>query len=263
MPLFVIYLSVIYLFLRRQALLYVLTLIALVWLGRHYGFQSLVFLRYLLNGFVFGYVFAHAMKRRYDLFYVMLFSVVPELVFLTLCTLVPHYRQALAEVVAATFQMINSRLEVPSGIGAMTLSQASFLFPLAELLKHVITVFILSFIFYRAVSRERPKFSSFIIPDWFIWVLASGLVLALLKIQETLGLYIIITAVILYLFNGIAIVRLFFTRAGNPRLAEFLFYLLQPGFFFIPLLFLGVFQTWIDFRKKIIAWEPRKKTNSP
>jgi hypothetical protein len=252
MPLFLIYLPIIYLGMKYWGpLLHVAVAVFLVLIGRKAGFTSLEFLSYVLNGAVFAYVFSQLFRRKFSLFHVLFFSLLTELAFMVLCDTVPVYRNAYREVIAATTAFVTGRLGLKQPIPAYNALEWSVILPLSELLKHVLTTLILAFLFWRLARREKPRLSDFAIPDWFIWVFAAGLFLTVYKIAGTAGLYILMSVLIFYALGGIAIVRLFFERIGPPKTGELLFYVLQPGLLFLPVVSIGVMQTWWNFRKRI------------
>jgi hypothetical protein len=252
MPLFLIYLPIIYLGLKRPGPLLHLSVAAfLVLIGRKAGFTSLEFLSYVLNGAVFAYVFAQLFQRKFSLFYVLLFSLFTELAFMVLCDPVPVYRTAYREVIATPTAFVTERLGLKQPVPAYDALQWGVLLPLSELLKHVLTTLVLAFVFWRFARREKPRLSDFAVPDWFIWALAAGLFLTIYKAAGAAGLYILMSVLIFYALGGIAIVRLFFERMGPPKFGELLFYVLQPGLLFLPVVSIGVMETWWNFRERI------------
>jgi hypothetical protein len=262
MPLFLIYLPIIYLGMKNRGwLTHIAVALFLVLVGRKAGFTSLEFLSYVLNGAVFAYVFTQMLKRKSPLFYVLFFSLLSELAFMVLCDTVPLYRNAYREVLAATTAFVTERLGLKQ-VPAYDTLQWNILLPLSELFKHILTTLVLAFLFWRLAKRERPRLSEFSIPDWFIWVFAGGLFLTIYKVAGPAGMYVLMSVLIFYALGGIAIVRLFFERMGPPRFGELLFYVVQPGLLFLPVVSIGVMQTWWNFRERIQNLDNGKDDNN-
>jgi hypothetical protein len=256
MPLFLIYLPLIYFGLKdRRFYLHGGAAVFLIMAGRKAGFDSLEFLSYVLNGVVFAYVFTHLFKRKYTLFYILLFSLLTELAFMLICEYVPVYRTAYRGLIAAATALLTKQLGMAQPTALYDSLQWNVLLPLSEIIKNVLTTLVLTLLFYRVTVREKPRISDFALPDWFIWVLAGGLLLTIYKVIGVAGSYILMAAGIFYALAGIAIIRLFFERMGSSRIGETLFYLVQPGLLFLPVLSIGVMETWWDFRKRIMALE--------
>jgi hypothetical protein len=252
MPLFVIYLSLIFLWFKRQRLLFWAAAgLFLLFALKSEGWRSVVFLRYLLNGVAFGGLVALGLHRPWGLFGIVLLALLPEWLFLTLIQAVPFYERSFSDMMASAFNLINSRIGVPAALPGLEALQRHYLFPLADTVKHVLTTYVLIRVFYRVAGRPKPALHQFAVPGWFIWVFSAGLLLSIVSGAPGAGFAVLASVLCLYILNGIAIVRLFFGRARGFRLGELLFYLVQPGFLFLPLLSIGVLETWLDFRKKI------------
>ncbi len=263
MPLFLIYLPIIYLGIKnRNMLQHGAAAVFLVVAGRKAGFDSLEFLSYVLNGVVFAYIFTQLYKRRFTLFYILLFSLVSQLAFMLLCDYVPVYHKAYREIIDATTAFLTSRLHMAQPTPAYDMLQWNVLLPLSEIMKNMVTTLILTFIFYRVAEREKPKLCDFAIPDWFVWVLATGILLSIYKFTGTAGPYILMSALTFYALGGIAIIRLFFESMGTSRIGEMLFYIVQPGLLFMPVVSIGVMETWWGFRKRIKEMEKAKKNKN-
>ncbi|MFH0921211.1 MAG: hypothetical protein V1913_12725 [Fibrobacterota bacterium] len=256
MPFFALYLPVIYLYLKGAGVvLHLGVLAALVLLARTTGTGSLEFLGYLLNGVAFGYVFAWSFQKGLPVFYSLLLSLLPGLVFLTLCTEVPVYRVAYGAILTDAARLVDGKFGLPALSPELLSLQRDWLFPAGEIIKDAVTVFLLALIFYRAAGRTRPMFSGFTVPEGFIWALAAGLTAALAGWGGHAVNLWLVTAGLLYALGGFAVIRLFYERIGKSRFAEWFFYLVQPGLLFVPVVVIGLLQTWLGFRGRIENWE--------
>jgi hypothetical protein len=252
MPLFVIYLSLIFLRLKRQRFLFWAAAgLFLLFALKSEGWRSVAFLRYALNGVAFGCLVALGLRRPWGLFGIVLLALLPEWLFLTLIQAVPSYERSFSDMMASAFNLINGRLGAPATLPDLETLQRYYLFPLADTIKHVLTTYILIRVFYRLAGRPKPALHQFAVPGGFIWVFSAGLLLSIVSGTPRTGFVVLASVLCMYILNGIAIVRLFFGRARGLRLGELLFYLVQPGILFLPLLSIGVLETWLDFRKKI------------
>lgn len=92
-------------------------------------------------------------------------------------------------------------------------------------------------------------------PENLIWLLiASGLmVFAPVDILETVGINILIICCLVYLFQGLAIAGFFFRLKKIPVAFRWLFYMLiiVQQYMVILVIAFGLFDLWIDFRKRI------------
>jgi uncharacterized protein YybS (DUF2232 family) len=92
-------------------------------------------------------------------------------------------------------------------------------------------------------------------PEKLVWALiaAGGMLLAPLDILNTIGMNLLIICCLIYLFQGLAIVGFFFRRKGVPNVLRWLFYflILIQQYMVIFVIALGLFDVWVDFRKRI------------
>jgi hypothetical protein len=263
MPLFAVYLPVIYLFLKRTGIPLHLAMVAfLVLVAKTSGLRSLEFLGYLLNGVVFGYLFAWSYRRRLPIFHCFALSLLPGLLFLTLCTEVPSYHQAYTAMMAEGTRLLDGKFGLPAMTPELEALQRDWLFPAGEIFKDALTVLLLAWLFARSAGRERPRFSEFEVPDGFIWALAAGLLLALSGRGGRVSDYWLMIVALSYILGGFAVVRLFYEHIGRSRFAEAFFYLVQPFLMFVPVVVIGLLQTWLGFRKRIQSWQPPKNPDN-
>ena len=197
MPLFVIYLFLIFLWLKRQrALFWAAAGLFLLFALQSEGWQSVVFLRYALNGVAFGCLVALGMHKPWGLFGIVLLSLLPEWLFLTLIQAVPFYERSFSDMMTSAFKLINSRLGAPAALPELEALQRYYLFPLADTVKHVLTTYILVRVFYRFAGRPKPALHQFAVPGWFIWVFAAGLLLSIVSGSPRAGFVVLAVLVL-------------------------------------------------------------------
>ncbi|MCP3899034.1 MAG: DUF2232 domain-containing protein [Desulfobacteraceae bacterium] len=90
-------------------------------------------------------------------------------------------------------------------------------------------------------------------PEYLIWfaILTVGSFFIPINIIKIMGLNIFIILMLIYFFQGIAIVSFFFERKNSPFFLRFFIYTLIciQQIFALLIIGLGVFDTWFDFRK--------------
>jgi uncharacterized protein YybS (DUF2232 family) len=90
-------------------------------------------------------------------------------------------------------------------------------------------------------------------PDYLIWVLigCGGLLMLTGSTLKIVGLNGLLVLLILYFFQGIAIVSFFFEKKQFPRLLRVFFYTLIAiqQIVLLVVIGLGIFDMWINFRK--------------
>lgn len=103
------------------------------------------------------------------------------------------------------------------------------------------------------LSSSRKPFACWLIPDHAIWglIAGGGLLLIPLTAAKSIGGNILIPLLSVYLVQGLAIVSFFFAKwQFHPLLRVLGYFLITTQVFFLfPVLSLGVFDTWADFRK--------------
>jgi uncharacterized protein YybS (DUF2232 family) len=110
----------------------------------------------------------------------------------------------------------------------------------------------------RKHAEEFPDFGDLSLwkaPERLVWFLiaAGGMMLLPIDVVDSVGLNILIICCLLYLLQGLAIVGFFFKRKRVPPLLKWLFYLLiaVQQYMVILVIAFGLFDIWIDFRKRI------------
>ncbi|MBN1615034.1 MAG: YybS family protein [Deltaproteobacteria bacterium] len=92
-------------------------------------------------------------------------------------------------------------------------------------------------------------------PEGLVWILiaAGGSLLLPLEWMKFTGLNILIVCFFVYLLQGLSIISFFFRRKGVPtgiRAVVYIFIVLQQ-YLVLPVILVGLFDLWIDFRKYI------------
>jgi uncharacterized protein YybS (DUF2232 family) len=92
-------------------------------------------------------------------------------------------------------------------------------------------------------------------PERLVWLLiaAGGMMLLPIDVVDNVGLNILIVCCLLYLLQGLAIVGFFFKCKRVPPLLRWIFYVLiaVQQYMVILVITFGLFDIWIDFRKRI------------
>lgn len=92
-------------------------------------------------------------------------------------------------------------------------------------------------------------------PEKIVWILiaAGGFLIIPLDGMSIVGLNILIICCLIYLFQGLAIIAFFFRKKRVPKIFRLLFYVLVlvQHYMLILVTAAGLFDLWIDFRKRI------------
>jgi len=90
-------------------------------------------------------------------------------------------------------------------------------------------------------------------PDFLVWIVIAGGVALLLPFGSLKipGLNVLMVAGVVYLFQGLAVVGFYFERWKLPRVIRAVLYavILIQQFFTLGAMLMGLFDTWIDFRR--------------
>jgi len=125
---------------------------------------------------------------------------------------------------------------------------------------------LLSFLLaFRMAFLLAPRFGGIPFPEappmmlwrpWeeLIWVMIGALGLSLLGVSwlADLALNVVVVMSVIYAAQGLAVLRFFSRRHGVPKALELPFYialLLLPGLSIISLAFVGLLDTWFDWRR--------------
>ena len=92
-------------------------------------------------------------------------------------------------------------------------------------------------------------------PEKLVWILfaAVGMVIAPLEGAAIVAMNVLILCGLIYLFQGLAISAFFFRQKQVPAMFRWLFYtlLLVQQYMLIIVIAFGLFDMWVDFRKRI------------
>jgi len=92
-------------------------------------------------------------------------------------------------------------------------------------------------------------------PERLVWILiaAGGMVIVPLEGAAIVGMNLLILCGLIYLFQGLAIAAFFFRQKQVPAMFRWLFYalLLVQQYMLIIVIAFGLFDMWVDFRKRI------------
>jgi uncharacterized protein YybS (DUF2232 family) len=107
-------------------------------------------------------------------------------------------------------------------------------------------------------AAEFPDFGDLALwkaSEKLVWLLIAAGMMTLLPgaIPETIGINILIVCCLLYLFQGFSIASFFFRHKQVPLFFRWLFYTLivVQQYMAILVIAFGLFDIWLDFRKKI------------
>lgn len=92
-------------------------------------------------------------------------------------------------------------------------------------------------------------------PEKLVWILIAAGVMVMLPGEEIslVGINLLILCGMIYLFQGLAIASFFFRQKRVPAMIRWLFYglLLIQQYLLIFVIACGLFDMWVDFRKRI------------
>ena len=92
-------------------------------------------------------------------------------------------------------------------------------------------------------------------PERLVWILiaAGGMVIVPMEGATIVGMNLLILCGLIYLFQGLAIAAFFFRQKRVPVMFRWLFYalLLVQQYMLIIVIAFGLFDMWVDFRKRI------------
>lgn len=92
-------------------------------------------------------------------------------------------------------------------------------------------------------------------PERLIWIviIGGGLLFVPMEGTTVVGMNLLIVSGLIYLFQGLAIAAFFFRQKQVPKMFRLLFYglIMVQQYMLIVLIFFGLFDMWVDFRKRI------------
>jgi uncharacterized protein YybS (DUF2232 family) len=138
----------------------------------------------------------------------------------------------------------------------------SGLFPALAFSGAVLTVWVNLFagrLLFRSNGMVFPDFGDLSVwksPEKLVWILIAAGAITLFPPAEwvaLLGLNLLIVCGLIYMFHGLAIVVFFFQRKQVPPFFQWLFYALLVAQFYLLVIViaLGLFDLWVDFRKRM------------
>ena len=92
-------------------------------------------------------------------------------------------------------------------------------------------------------------------PEWLVWIaiIAGCMLFVPLEWSAVVGMNLLIVVCLIYLFHGLAIAAFYFRQKRVPQMFRLLFYglILIQQYMLIVLVAFGLFDMWVDFRKRI------------
>jgi len=135
------------------------------------------------------------------------------------------------------------------------------IFPALGLSGTVLTVWVNLLAGRRLFQRSGVAFPDFgdlaawKAPERLVWIviIAGGMLFVPLEGMTVVGMNLLIVTGLIYLFQGFAIAAFFFRQKQVPRMFRLLFYglILVQQYMLIVLIAFGLFDLWVDFRKRI------------
>lgn len=112
--------------------------------------------------------------------------------------------------------------------------------------------------FFRIKGLTFPNFgdlAAWKAPEKLVWILiaAGGMIFVPAEGFTIVGLNLLIICGLIYLFQGLAIASFFFREKRIPMIVRWLFYvlILIQQYILIIVIAFGLFDMWVDFRKRI------------
>jgi len=140
------------------------------------------------------------------------------------------------------------------------------IFPALIIIKSVFIVWINVLIGRENLRKKAITFprleglSQWRAPEFLIWIfiLSGGLLLYPIEQARFLSMNIFIFACFIYLLQGLAILSFLFQKKNVPTFFRYIFYFLiaVQQFLMIPVIIVGLFDIWVDFRKYINKNQP-------
>lgn len=99
------------------------------------------------------------------------------------------------------------------------------------------------------------KLIEFRVPDFFIWIALTAFLVSILeldsKVVVALGLNIVNIAVVLYFFQGLAVMEVFLDTIRAGLFGRIFAYIILVGQLFFILSLVGLIDYWVDFRSRM------------
>ena len=109
------------------------------------------------------------------------------------------------------------------------------------------------------IPREKVasqlKLLEYRVPDFMIWIAMSAFLLTMVsfggKAIAILALNVVNVAVVLYFFQGVAVLEVFLNSIKAGALTRILTYVILVGQLFLLLSLIGLIDYWVDFRRRL------------
>jgi uncharacterized protein YybS (DUF2232 family) len=170
-----------------------------------------------------------------------------------------------AEVVGENIKLYAPLMNLPEDQIPLIRENLSYFFsvtfPALALSGAVFTVWVnllAARILFRTQGVAFPDFGDWAAwkcPEKLVWILiaAGGMLLVPMEWVAIVGMNLLIVCGQIYLFQGLAIAAFFFRQKRVPAIVRWLFYglLIIQQFLLLLVMAFGLFDMWIDFRKRI------------
>ena len=102
---------------------------------------------------------------------------------------------------------------------------------------------------------SQLKLLEFKLPDAMIWIFLSAILFSMvnfgLPILSVIGFNLVNIGVILFFFQGLAVLEVFFLTTKTSLFFRVLTYIILVGYLFVLLSALGLIDYWVDFRSRL------------
>jgi len=242
----------------------VISFVVLMVMTRGFAFDSLYFGALLLTGMFLG----ECIERHMGIERTMVFTVagVMGLALAAFLVYAGFHTAAMGDMVSdyiSQYFSLTSALYADMGIEkeqiAVLNSAFLIVLPGMFIVSYMTTVWLNILIIKKLLARigitlkNMENLNRFKAPDVLVWVvIAMGLLLALpVGAAKYVGINCLIILMLVYFFQGIAIISFYFQKKGSPTfLKVFCYGLIAVQIYFLILVIgLGFFDNWINFRK--------------
>lgn len=119
----------------------------------------------------------------------------------------------------------------------------------------------------REKVSTQLKLLDYRVPDFVIWVAMSAFLLTMVsfgvKAIAVLAINVVNVAIVLYFFQGLAVLQVFLNSIRAGIFTRILTYILLVGQLFLLLSVIGLIDYWVDFRRRIYNLKARAAANKP
>lgn len=109
--------------------------------------------------------------------------------------------------------------------------------------------------FPRDRVASHLKLLEFRVPDFYVWIALSGFLLTMVnfgsKTLVALGLNVVNVSVVLYFFQGLAVLEVLLNALKAGAFLRLAVYLILVGQLFFMLSAVGLIDYWVDFRRRL------------